>query len=163
MGNLVLYVSFINIHQIQVSPYFTMKLIFPIAVVLLAFVSCNEVSAHQCYSCFSSDQDWCKDGDALDDHKDDKPSSVKECRDGVNKCSMFKYEDDSGEVVYRSCALTNAGEDDCEEAEETIDGETVKGTLCICDSNLCNTAQRFGLNINLGVVITTFLVMKFLS
>merc|ERR1712080_679040 len=155
---------FSDTQQIQVSPYFTMKLLFPIAVVLLVFVSCSEVAALQCYQC-SALQDWCVDGDA-DEHKDDKPyPSVVDCKDDQNRCVLVSYEADDKEIASRGCGKQEDYDvdDDCKE-EDIPDGNgnKVTGTLCVCDSNLCNTAQRFGLNINLGVVITAFIVMKLL-
>jgi len=146
-----------------------MKLFFPIAVVLLVFVSCSEVAAFQCYQCSSLNpgQDWCHDKDALDDHKDDKPKpSVQECGDDVNRCTLLTYEDDNLEITTRDCGTADMSDvdDECEDYDVPIDnnGNKGTGTLCVCDSNLCNTAQRFGLNINLGVVITAFIVMKLL-
>merc|ERR1711944_307199 len=143
----VLYVLVSDIQQIKVWPYFTMKLIFPLAVVLLVFASCSEGGDFNCYNCIGSSltDDWCLDGN-FDGHE----NAQLDCS-LFNHCSKSSWEVGDTEFVTRSCGVAGGTDDDCTTVKDD-DGNEV--TVCVCDSNLCNTAQSFGLNINLGVITT---------
>ena len=65
-------------------------------------------------------------------------------------------EDEDVKFATRGCDIANL---DTGCIEETSGG--YKGSKCICDSNLCNSAQQHGFNMVLGVT-AAFAVMTFL-
>jgi len=107
-----------------------------VAVAVFMLSTVKLTSALKCYQCDNLITPECGDG-AFDSTKLDT------CDNG-NSCSKFKGTYNDAEYVHRTCNNPAVTEDTCESASEDFDnGDTVTGDVCVCDSEMCNSAPQF--------------------
>ena len=85
----------------------------------------------------------------------DDPGTKTTCGANVDTCWKAHAVGNGQEAVVRSCGFAYATGNQCESAKSG--GTTTTG--CVCDSDLCNSANNNGANMLFGAVMA-FAVMK---
>ena len=109
-----------------------------LAGIVVMTIAVTDVTGFQCYT-----------GPGVDD-----PGAAVDCSFGTKACLKVHVVASGTESITRSCGIVVSG-------NECTSLSTSQGTAttCVCDTNLCNSANNNGANMLFGAVMA-FAVMK---
>ncbi|KAL4219373.1 hypothetical protein ACF0H5_021953 [Mactra antiquata] len=116
------------------------------AFLLVTVALVNSSEGLKCYSCLGDDK--CNDPFSTSGAKTETCSG---------SCQKIKGESSGVQAVARSCSLAKE-KDGCIEGKDS----SVKGTVCYCNTDLCNTGNTQLISLPLTIAIGAFItLMKF--